>query len=88
MVLVFFVEKKNGKKRIVQDYWYLNEQTVKNNYLLPLISNFIKNTESKKVFMKMDLRQGYNNIRIKEEDKWKVAFTILEELFEPTVMFF
>jgi len=42
----------------------------------------------KKVFMKMDLRWEYNNIRIKEEDEWKVAFTTLEGSFEPTVMFF
>ena len=38
--------------------------------------------------MKMDLRRGYNNIRIKEGDEWKAAFTTLEGSFEPTVMFF
>ena len=38
--------------------------------------------------MKMDLRWGYNNIRIKERDKWKAAFTIPEGSLEPTVMFF
>jgi len=37
MALVFFVEKKDGKKYMVQDYRYLNEWTIKNNYLLPLI---------------------------------------------------
>ena len=42
----------------------------------------------KKVFTKMVLRWGYNNVRIKEGDEWKTAFTILEESFEPTVMFF
>ena len=36
----------------------------------------------------MDLRWDYNNIRIKKGDKWKAVFTILEGLFEPTVMFF
>ena len=36
----------------------------------------------------MNLRWGYNNVRIKEEDKWKAAFTTPEESFEPTVMFF
>ena len=56
MALVFFVGKKNGKKRIVQDYQYLNEQTVKNNYLLPLISDVIKNIGTEKVFIKIDLR--------------------------------
>ena len=39
------------------------------------------------MFTKIDLRWGYNNIRIKEKDEWKVVFTIPEELFEPTVMF-
>ena len=42
----------------------------------------------KKVFTKMDLRWGYNNMRIKERDKWKAAFTTPERFFEPTVMFF
>ena len=88
MALVFFVRKKYGKKRIVQDYQYLNEWTIKNNYPLPLISDVIKNIGAKKVFTKIDLRWGYNNIRIKEEDKWKAAFTNPEGSFEPTVIFF
>jgi len=53
---VFFVGKKDRKKHIVQDYRYLNEWTVKNNYSLPLISDIVENTSIKKVFMKMDLR--------------------------------
>jgi len=53
---VFFVGKKDGSKRIVMDYHNLNDQTVKNNYLLPLITDLIDNIGSKKVFMKMDLR--------------------------------
>ena len=40
------------------------------------------------MFMKMDLRWGYNNVRIKEEDEWKAAFMMLEGLFEPIIMFF
>jgi len=55
MLPVFFVSKKNGSKRIVIDYCSLNEQTVKNNYLLPLITDLIDNMGSKKVFTKMDL---------------------------------
>jgi len=43
---------------------------------------------SKQVFTKMDLQWGYNNIRIKQGDKWKVAFTTHMGLFEPVVMFF
>jgi len=53
---VFFVDKKDGKKRIVINYCNLNDQTVKNNYLLPLIIDLIDNMGSKKVFMKMNLR--------------------------------
>ena len=85
---VFFVEKKDGKKQMVQDYRYLNEWTVKNNYPLPLISDVLENIGTKKVFTKMDLRWGYNNIRIKERDEWKAAFTMPEGSFEPTVIFF
>ena len=61
---------------------------VKNNYLLPLISDIIKNIGTKKIFMKIDLRWWYNNMRIKEEDEWKTAFTTSEGSFEHTVMFF
>jgi len=85
---VFFVGKKDGKKRMVQDYRYLNEWTIKNNYLLPLISDVLENIRTKRLFTKMDLRWGYNNMRIKEGDKWKAAFTTPEGSFEPTVMFF
>jgi len=73
---------------MVQDYQYLIEWTVKNNYPLLLISNVIKNIGTKKVSTKMDLRWEYNNIRIKEGDEWKAAFTTTEGLFEPTIMFF
>jgi len=88
MAPVFFVGKKDGKKRMVQDYWYLNEWTIKNNYPLPLISDVLENIGMKKLFMKMDLQWGYNNIRIKEGDEWKAVFTMPEGLFELTVMFF
>ena len=56
MVPVFFVGKKDEKKRIVQDYQYLNEWMVKNNYLLPLILDVIENIRTKKVFTNIDLR--------------------------------
>ena len=58
MVPVFFVEKKDSKKRMVQNYWYLNKWTIKNNYSLPLISDIVENIGIKKVFTKMDLRMG------------------------------
>ena len=64
MLLVFFVPKKDGKKRMVQDYRYLNSWTIKNNYLLLLILDLIDSIGKKKVFTKIDLRWGYNNVRI------------------------
>jgi len=54
--LVFFVSKKDGNKRMVIDYHNLSDQTIKNNYPLPLITELIDNMGSKKVFTKMDLR--------------------------------
>ena len=88
MALVFFVGKKNGKKQMVQDYRYLNEWTINNNYPLPLILDVLENIGTKKVFTKIDLRWGYNNVRIKKGDKWKATFMTLEGSFKPTVMFF
>jgi len=54
ITLVFFVGKKDGKKRMVQDYMYLNKWTIKNNYPLPLISDVVENIGMKRVFTKMD----------------------------------
>ena len=79
---VFFVGKKNGSKQMVMDYRNLNSQTVKNNYPLLLITELIDNMGSKRVFTKMDLRWGFNNMRIKEEDEWKGAFTTHISSFE------
>ena len=53
--LVFFVGKKNEKKRMVQNYRYFNKWTVKNNYPLPLILDIVENIGMKKVFTKIDL---------------------------------
>jgi len=60
------MNKKDREKRIVIDYHNLNDQTVKNNYLLLLITDLIDNMGSKQVFTKMDLWWRFNNVRIKE----------------------
>ena len=85
---MFFVPKEDGKKKMVQDYRYLNEHTVKKNYPLPLIQQLSKKLQGAKLFTKMDLWWGYNNVRIKEGDKWKAAFTCHWGSFEPPVMYF
>ena len=73
---------------MVIDYHNLNDQTIKNNYPLLLITELIDNIESKKVFNKMDLRWRFNNMRIKEGDEWKGVFTVYIGFFELIVMFF
>ena len=61
--------KKDRKKRVVQDYRYLNSWIIKNNYPLPLILDLIDNIGKKKMFIKIDLRWWYNNVRIKKENE-------------------
>ena len=73
---------------MVQNYYYLNEEIIRNNYFLPLILDIVENKGTKKVFIKMNLQWGYNNVWIKKEDKWKMVFTILKKSFKPMVMFF
>ena len=62
MASVFFIEKNDGKKRIVQDYRYLNEWTIKNNNPLPLILDIVETIDTKKVFTKLNLQWGYNDV--------------------------
>ena len=84
----FFVKKKCGALRPVQDYRRLNDMTIKNRYPLPLISELMDKLKGARFFTKLDVRWGYENIRIKEGDEWKAAFVTNRGLYEPTVMFF
>ena len=84
----FFVTKKDGSLRPVQDYQGLNAQTITDKYPLPLIGDLIDKLKGAKIFTKLDLRWGYNNVRIKEGDEHKAAFRCPLGHFEPTVMFF
>jgi len=61
---------------------------VKNRYPLPLIADILDGVGKRKVFTKLDLRWGYNNVRIKEGNEWKTVFTTHIEVYEPTVMYF
>src|SRR5260370_40770289 len=85
---VFFIKKKEGSFHLVQDYWKLNEITVKNSYLLPLVSNMLTRLRDVEWFTTLDLHWGFNNVRLKEGDEWKAAFSTNCGLFEPLVMFF
>ena len=85
---VHFVAKKDGKRRMVQDYRHINERTIKNAYPLPLISDILDRVGTRKVFTKLDLHWGYNNVRIKEGNEWKAVFKTHIGSYEPTVMYF
>jgi hypothetical protein len=84
----FFVKKKDGQLRPVQDYQRLNARTVKNAYPLPLINELVDKLRDATIFSKVDIRWGYPNIHIKHDHKWKAAFRTNRGLFEPLVMFF
>jgi len=85
---VHFVAKKDSTQRMVQNYQYINQWTIKNGYPLSLITDILDGVEKRKVFMKLDLRWRYNNVRIKKGDEWKAAFTMHIGAYEPTVIYF
>ncbi len=84
----FFVRKKDGKLRPVQDYRKINAITIQNQYPLPLIVDLIRDLSNVHIYTKLDIRWGYNNVRIREGDEKKAVFKTRYGLFEPTVMYF
>ena len=85
---VFFINKKDGKKRMVIDYRKLNDITIKNVYPLPRIDELIQKWKGCIHFSALDIRSGYYNVRMKEGDEWKTAFITNRGLFESLVMTF
>ena len=86
--LVFFIKKKDGKLRLVQDYRRLNKITIKNRYPLPLAADIINQLTKVQYFTKFDVQWGYHNIHIREGDEWKGAIVTNRGLYEPKVMYF
>ena len=84
----FFIAKKDGGRRLVQDYRKVNSYTVKDKTPLPRIDDMIDTLVKGRYYTKMDIIWGYNNVRIKEGHEWKAAFLTPRGLFEPTVMYF
>ncbi len=82
----FFVKKKDGSLRPCIDYRGLNDITVKNRYPLPLMSSAFEILQGAKVFTKLDLRNAYHLVRIKEGDEWKTAFNTPIGHFEYRVL--
>jgi len=84
----FFIDKKDGKLRPVQDYRPLNAITKKNTAPIPLIPELVDKLLGARFFTKLDVRWGYNNIRIHEGNEHKTAFKTPLGLFESLVMTF
>ena len=82
----FFVGKKDGSLRPCIDYRGLNEITIKNKYPLPLIDPSFELLCNAKIFTKLDLRNAYHLVRIREGDEWKTAFNTPLGHFEYQVM--
>ncbi|GKD85553.1 putative reverse transcriptase domain-containing protein [Tanacetum coccineum] len=72
--LVLFVKKKDGSFRMCIDYHELNKLNVKNRYPLPRIDDLFDQLQGSRVYSKIDLRSGYHQLRVREEDIPKTAF--------------
>ena len=72
--LVLFVPKKNRELQLCVDYQQLNANTIKDKYPLPLISELHNQVSGTQWFTKLDLKEVYYLIQIKEGDKWKTTF--------------
>ena len=83
---ILFVPKKDGKLRLCVDYRKLNDITIKNRYPLPLINELRETTAKAQIFTKLDIRDAYYRIRIKEGDEWKTAFRTRFGHYEYQVM--
>ena len=82
---LFLVPKKDGKQPVV-DYWKLNDVTEKNSTPLPRIDNTLNELIRSQLFTKIDLKDAFNQMRIKEGDEWKTAFKTRYGTFEYLVM--
>jgi hypothetical protein len=71
---ILFVKNKYGTLRLCIDFRQLNKVTVKNKYPLPRIDDLFDQLKDAKIFSKIDLKYGYHQVRIKDEDIGKTAF--------------
>ena len=85
---MLFVKKKDGTLRLCIDYRKLNRVIVKNKYHLPMIDDLFDQLKGAKYFSKIDLRTGYHQLRVREEDVPKTAFRTRYEHYEFLVMLF
>ncbi|GJV86397.1 putative reverse transcriptase domain-containing protein [Tanacetum coccineum] len=85
---VLFVKKKDGSFRMCIDYRELNKLTVKNRYPLPRIEDLFDQLQGSSIYSKINLRSGYHQLRVREEDIPKTAFRTRYGLYEFQVIAF
>nr|GFA90226.1 putative reverse transcriptase domain-containing protein [Tanacetum cinerariifolium] len=85
---VLFVKKKDGSFRMCIDYRELNKLTVKNRYPLSRIDDLFDQLQGSSIYSKIDLRSGYHQLRVREEDIPKTAFATRYGHYEFQVMSF
>jgi hypothetical protein len=83
---IHFIKKKDSTLCLYVDYWLLNEITIKDRTLLPLIGEALDRPSHAKIDTKLDVWDAYHNVRIATGDEWKTAFHTKYSLYEYPVM--
>ena len=86
--LLLFTFKKNEELHLCVNYWFLNNIIIKNCYSLFFIIKTLNHLQKAQIFIKLNVKNAYNWIRIKDKNKWKTAFQIHFELFKYLILFF
>jgi len=83
---IVFAKKKDGSLRLCVDYRALNNITIKNRYPLPLIQESLERLGNARIYTRLDVREAYHRLRIREGDEWKTAFRTRYGHFEYLVV--
>ena len=83
---VLLIQKKDGRWRFCVDYRRLNELTIKNRFPMPLMEEILEELSGSHYFTKLDMRSGYHQVRMHQDDEYKIAFKTHEGHYQFRVM--